>query len=127
MKGNPYTKQITPAGIKIYLGNEHVKTIPDRYKGVFKKRNILNYTRKRLTQEECFKLEVDLFEKSLRKEQKSVYELIKRSQPRGVRKIELRSGQDYFVLSYKNKIDIKCPQHIYDLGINRLPALKRNY
>ena len=129
MKHLKLTKQPATNGCKIFLGDEHVKTVPERYAQVLKKRHLLNYTKKRLTQEERFMLEVELFElQHLRiPSQKWIYNLVKRSAAKGIRKIQMHNGNSYYELIYKNGQALKAPQHLYDLGINRLPALKRNY
>jgi len=129
MKNLPFIVKRNTSGCKVYLGDDHIKTVPERYASVIKKRHLLNYTKKRLTQEERFFLEVELFEREYLRipSQKWIYNLVKRSKPKGVRSIKPPNGNSYYELVYKNGQALKAPQHIYDLGINRLPALNRNY
>ena len=129
MKNLPIKKQPTTNGCKIFLGDEHVKTVPERYAQVLKKRHLLNYTKKRLTQEERFILEVELYKRELLSTPALnwVYRLVDHSKATGIRQIKPHNGSSYYELVFANGQALKAPQHLYDLGVNRLPALKRNY
>lgn len=45
-------KVITPKGLKLYVDKIHVKTIPAKYEDIVTERDILNWKRKWLTNEE---------------------------------------------------------------------------
>lgn len=113
------------ARTKVYIGDDHVKTIPSKYADVFKQKHIINNRKKRLTREERFNLEVSIWEKVLKKEYPYAYNLIKRSSPDHVRKVITHQGK-YYELVYKNKMAAKVGLDIYRLCTDK-SEIKRNY
>jgi len=85
---------------KVFLDEKHVKTIPAKYQDIFKEKHIINPLRKRLTQEERFKLEVSVAETELRQRSIYAYNLVKRSIPDFVRKVTTLHNH-YYELVYK--------------------------
>ena len=114
------------ARTKIFLGKKHVKTIPEKYADVFKKKHIINSLKKRLTREERFRLEVSLFELNLKRDHPFAYNLIKRSIPDYVRKVTTVHSGNYYELVYKNKMAAKVGVNIYKLCQDQR-EIKRNY
>jgi len=117
------TTDITPKGVKVYDGENHIKTYPIKFYEVFKPKHIIIPNRIRLTLEERFLLEVSIYEQHLKLECPLVYNLIKRSTPVNVRKVFPKDGPHYFLLAYKNGIRIKCPKPIYNVGFNAIESL----
>ena len=106
----------TDTGVKVFFGDVHVKTIPERFQKVIRKKHIINPTVKRLTREERFKLEVAIFEEDLRIKEPRVYDVIKRSYPLKVRKVHVIRGFDYYELVYKNKKGIRAGINLFKLS-----------
>jgi hypothetical protein len=110
---------------KVFLDQEHVKTIPNKYEDIFREKHIINPKRKRLTQEERFKLEVSVAEFELRSRSVHAYNLVKRSIPDFVRKVTTLHNH-YYELVYKNKVAIKVPIDLWRLCQDKR-EIKRNY
>ena len=108
---------------KVFLEDRHVKTIPNKYSRVLKKKHIINPKRKRLTREERFKLEVALLEENLKSSH--IYHLIKRSTPAFVREVTTPYDQ-YYELVYKNRMGVKIGIDIYRLCPDK-ESIKRNF
>lgn len=114
------------ARTKIFLGKKHVKTIPQKYADVFRKKHIINNLKKRLTREERFRLEVSLFELNLKNDSPLIYDLIKRSIPDHVRKVTTVHSGRYYELVYKNRMAAKVGVEIFKLCLDQR-EIKRNY
>ena len=111
---------------KVLLDGKYIKLIPVKYAKIFKKKHLINPQKKRLTQEERFLLEVSKVEKDLKQSQPLIYNLIKRSQPKMVRKITNIYDVTYFELVYKNAKAVKVGEQLFDLSIHKETA-KRNF
>jgi len=110
---------------KVFIDEQHIKTIPLKYASVFKKKHITNNLKKRLTREERFNLEVSIWEVKLKKEHPYAYDLIKRSFPNYVRNVSTPHSR-YYELVYKNKMSIKVGVDLYRLSLNTT-EINRNY
>ena len=111
---------------KVLLDGKYIKLIPVKYAKIFKKKHLINPQKKRLTQEERFLLEVSKVERDLKQSQPLIYNLIKHSQPKMVRKITNINDVTYFELVYKNAKAVKVGEHLFDLSIHKETA-KRNF
>lgn len=111
---------------KVFLGDNHIKTIPEKFASVFAEKHVINPLKKRLTKEERFNLEVSLFEMNLKHENFLIYNLVKRSKPTLVRKITTVHSQTYYELVYKNKRALKVGIELYRLSPEK-KELNRNY
>ena len=119
--------QVKPArrGLHVVVNDNHIKTIPSKFAGVVRKKHIINPLRKRLTREERFLLEVSLFEKKLKQENRFAYDYVKRSVPKLCRQISTQHG-NYFELLYKNNMAIRVNGWLYDLAPEKT-EIHRNY
>ena len=111
---------------KVLLDGQYIKLIPVKYAKIFKKKHLINPQKKRLTQEERFLLEVSNLEKELKQSQPLIYNLIKRSQPKLVRKVSNINDVTYYELAYKNRRSIKVGKALFDLSIFK-EEIKRNF
>ncbi len=116
----------TLAGLKVYVDDKHVKTMPSRYESIVEQKHILNYTKKRLTSEERWLLEIELFRHNLKIYEPRIFDLIKRSKPKFSQMIRTKTTE-YFELVFKNKVRIKCSSEIHHLSINKVDPIYRNY
>lgn len=107
---------LSDRGIKIYIDNNHVKTIPKKYKTVVKA-CFLETTTKRLTAQEKFMLEVALFKEYLKKHQPLVFNYVAKNKPIKSNKIIVfNTEKPYYEIVFDNNISVVCPVKLHTIS-----------
>ena len=83
----------TSNGVKVFIEGKHIKTIPSKCQGAMKLSCIIDYSKKRLNNQERFLLEYELLKQGLTGREK---ELAENAIPMGLVYVNVRNSDGYY-------------------------------